>query len=93
MTDRLDRIEAILEANAIQIQANSAQIQANAAQIQANAAGIGELRDSVSSLVSTAEVHQRNFEELIEVIKSMKRDIIGIRKEVQRILEYLFGRQ
>ncbi len=50
MTERLDRIEALIEANSTQIQANSAQIQANSAQIQTNSAAIAELGTRINSL-------------------------------------------
>jgi archaellum component FlaC len=79
MTDRLDRIEAAIESNAAQIQANSVQI-------QTNSAAISELHRTVSSLVQVVEIHQRNFEVIMNEIR-------GIRTENQRILEHLFGKE
>jgi len=100
MTARLDRIEAAIEANAVQIEANwaqikanstqieanSVQIKANSVQIQTNSAAIAELHTTVNSLVQIVEIHQRNFEVIMNEIR-------GIRTENQRILEHLFGKE
>ncbi len=102
MTERLDRIEAVIEAN-------SAQIQANSAQIQTNSATIAELGTRINSLMQVVEINQRNQEvsqaelsaavnSLLQVVEIHQRnfevimnEIRGIRTENQRILEHLFG--
>jgi hypothetical protein len=53
MTERLDRIEAIIEANAAQIQNNSAAITELQTATQTNSAAITELRSTVNSLAQT----------------------------------------
>jgi archaellum component FlaC len=86
MTDRLDRIEAAIEANATQIQTNSA--------------AIAELRTTVNSLVQIVEIHQRNhevsqrnFEASQRTFETIMNEIRGLRTESQRILEHLFGKE
>ena len=99
-TERLDRIEAIVEANAAAMAELRATTQANAAAIgelrattQANTAGIAELRMTVNSLVQIVEVHQRNHEVSQRNFEMIVSEIRGMRTESQRILEHLFGRQ
>jgi hypothetical protein len=79
MTDRLDRIEAAIEANA--------------AQIQTNSAAIAELRIAVNSLVQVVEIHQRNHEVSQRNFDMIMNEIRGLRTESQRILEHLFGQE
>lgn len=77
---------AQIKANSAQIELNSVQIKANAAQIQTNSVAIAELHTTVNSLVQIVEIHQRNFEVIMNEIR-------GIRTENQRILEHLFGKE
>lgn len=100
-TDRLDRIEALLERTIETIAADKRQAAAEreadkqqaAAEHQASRremaelrSGLAELRSTVTALVQVVEVHQHNFEVIVNEIR-------GLRTESQRILEYLFGQQ
>ncbi|MFB2835579.1 hypothetical protein [Floridanema evergladense] len=86
MTERLDRIEATIEANAAAIaELRSAQ--------EAERAAIAELRSTVNSLVQIVEIHQHNHEVSQRNFEAIMNEIRGIRTENQRILEHLFGRQ
>jgi hypothetical protein len=79
MSERLDRIEALVEANAVGI-----------AELRPS---IAELRSSVNSLVQVAELHQRDLEVSQHNFEAIMTEIRGMRLESQRILEHLFGNQ
>lgn len=96
-TDRLDKIEAILERT---IQTTEADREQAAAQRQADRREMAELRSTVTALVQIVEQHQRNheaaqrnFEVIVNEIRSITNEIRGLRTESQRILEHLFGQQ
>ncbi|WP_373528386.1 hypothetical protein [Nostoc sp.] len=107
MTERLDRIEAILErtaqraeANTVAIEANAVAIEAIAATIEADRVANAQLRSTVNSLVQVVEIHQlnheatgHNFEGIVTELREIRTELRGLRTESQRILEYLFGRQ
>ncbi|MBO1346934.1 MAG: hypothetical protein EBE86_005825 [Hormoscilla sp. GUM202] len=59
---------------------------------------MAELRATISSLVQIVEIHQRNFEEIVDEIRKitveireMQSEIGGLQVENRRILEHLFG--
>ncbi|MFB2835573.1 hypothetical protein [Floridanema evergladense] len=97
MTERLDRIEATIEANAVQIQANTVAIaqlrsaqEAERAEIaelrsewQAERAAITELRSTVSSLVQIVEIHQRNHEVSQRNFEAIQRHIETMTAEIR----------
>ncbi|MEH2408526.1 hypothetical protein [Nostoc sp.] len=100
MTERLDRIEAILERTAQRAEANTVAIEANAAAIEADRVASAQLHSTVNSLVQIVEIHQlnheatgRNFERIVTELREIRTEIRGLRTETQRILEHLFGRQ
>jgi len=104
MTERLDRIEAIIEVNAAQIQNNSEAITELRSTVnslaETNLAAITELRNTVNSLVQIVEIHQRNhevsqrnFEASQRTFETIMNEIRGLRTESQRILEHLFGKE
>ena len=73
-TDRLDRIEAILEQMAVQREADRQEMRA---QREADRREMAELRSTVTSLVEIVELHQRyhetsdrNFEQRLDAIAS-----------------------
>lgn len=89
MTDRLDRIEAILERTAQRAEANTSAI-------EANRTAITQLNSTVNSLLQVVGIHQRNHEATqrnFEGIVTELREIRGLRTESQSNLEHLFGRQ
>lgn len=98
--NRLDRIEAVVEANSQQIEKNTQ--------------AIIDLRVAVSSLIETSNQFQRNFEvmaaeivslrrdftvmqgeirEIQEEIRDIKVDIRGLQMENRRILDHFFGQE
>lgn len=98
--NRLDRIEAAIEANGQQIEKNTD--------------AIIDLRVAVSSLIETSNQFQRNFEvmaaeivslrrdftvmqgeirEINEEIREIKLDIRGLQVENRRILDRFFGQE
>ncbi|MBC6422717.1 MAG: hypothetical protein GDA43_26115 [Hormoscilla sp. SP5CHS1] len=67
---------------------------------EANRREMAELRATVSSLVQIVEIHQRNFEEIVNEIRKitveireMQSEIRGLQVENRRILEHVFGPQ
>ncbi|WP_298918190.1 hypothetical protein [uncultured Nostoc sp.] len=107
MTQRLDRIEVILErtaqsaeANTIAIEANAPAIDGNRVAIEANRVAIAQLPSTVNSLVQVVEIHQlnhqatqHNFEGIVTELREIRSEIRGLRTKSQPILEHLFGRQ
>lgn len=81
MSERLDRIEAILERMAKQREAD---IRAMAEQREADWQEMAELRKTVTALVQIVEIHQRKFDEIITYVR-------GIQVENRRIFERVFG--
>lgn len=68
---RLDRLEAIVEANSQQIEKNT------------NA--IIDLRVAVSSLIETANQFQRNFEVIVSEIRDIKSEMREMRSEMRQM--------
>lgn len=93
MSERLDRIEAVLDKLAEQKEADQqamAEFRAAVASLaqvrESDQQEIIDLRSAVTSLVQIAEIHQQNYDRIWDEIR-------GLRTESQRILEYLFGQQ
>ncbi|MGH2415564.1 MAG: hypothetical protein ACRDEA_18115 [Microcystaceae cyanobacterium] len=78
-TERLDRIEAILERTA--------------AEREVDRREMAELRSMITSLARTVEIHQQYFEIIIAEIRDMTSEIRGLQLENRRILERVFGRE
>lgn len=96
-TDRLDKIEAILERT---IQTIEVDRQQAVTEREADRRETAELRSSVTALVQIVEQHQRNheaaqrnFDMIVNEIRSITNEIRGLRTQSQRILEHLFGQQ
>ncbi|MCC5636227.1 hypothetical protein LC593_10230 [Nostoc sp. CHAB 5844] len=73
--DRLDRIEAALDR-----------------QLEVNAelrTSIVELRATAEALLQTVQIHQQNFEVIVDEIRQMQSDIRGLQTENRRIWERL----
>jgi chromosome segregation ATPase len=86
MTERLDRIEAILEKTAQKAKADTAAI-------EADRSAIAQLRSTINSLVQVVEIYQRNHEATQRNFERIVTEIREIRIESQSILEHLFGKQ
>ena len=92
MSERLDRIEAILERMAEQREADRREMAEQreadrremAEQREADRQEMAELRKTVTALVQIVEIHQRKFDEIITYVR-------GIQVENRRILERVFG--
>ncbi|MEH2145276.1 hypothetical protein [Nostoc sp.] len=99
MTQRLDRIEAILERTAQGAEANTTAIEANAAAIDGNRVGIeanrvamsgdkplrvyAQLRSTVNSLVQVVEIHQLNHEATQRNFEGIVTELREIRSEIR----------
>ncbi|MHC5742716.1 MAG: hypothetical protein ACYTXT_12540 [Nostoc sp.] len=81
MTERLNRIEAILERTAQMAKANMGTI-------EADRYAIAQLRSTVNSLLQLC-----NFEAIVTKLREIRLEIRWLRTENQLILEHLFRRQ
>jgi chromosome segregation ATPase len=86
-SSRLDRIEAILEANSHQIQANSHQIQANTREIGELRRSIVDLRDSVNGLkAEIAELMEAN-QLVVQMFSQQQNAFLEFRRTTRQTLE------
>ncbi|MBZ8179814.1 MAG: hypothetical protein SAL07_12610 [Oscillatoria sp. PMC 1051.18] len=90
-TERLDRIEGILDKLIVDRQADRQEVGELRSSVSELRLSVGELNSTVNSLVQIVEIHQRNFERIIEEIQVMKAEIRGLQLENRRILERVFG--
>ena len=93
MTERLDRIEAILERNAEQIAQAQQLVNSNARAVEANRNAIAELRQAQA--VDRADF-RASVEDMVTTISSLaeqaEQDRVEFRGTVQNILEALTQR-
>ena len=92
MSERLDRIEAILERMVLEREADRREMAEQreadrremAEQREADRREMAELRKTVTALVQIVEIHQRNFDEIMTYVR-------GLQVENRRILERVLG--
>jgi hypothetical protein len=93
---RLDRIENILAATAVQTAANAEGlaearklIDSNARAIEANSQENAIMREAIIALVDTSELLFERIDAAIERIDMQQSEIRGLQTENRRILEFL----
>jgi hypothetical protein len=91
--DRLDRIEALVEANARAIAANSEAIAASNEQmaiVEQTMQRLGERTEIIALAVERMiDVQLQTF----RVIEEMQAEVRGLQTENRRILDHLFGQE
>ncbi len=97
-SDRLDRIEALVESNAKAIEAAASErqelralVESNAKAIEAAASDRATLRTSIDDLARVAGESIRHMQEMQADIREMQSEVRGLQLENRRMLDHLFG--